>query len=74
MNGPQPLSYADMTAWAGQTGNVVRREEWAILRDMDAAYLSAATDKPRDDRPGQMGGPPKPSGRLLSPELFDSLF
>jgi hypothetical protein len=30
-----------MAAWATITGNIVRAEEWEILRKMDRAYLAA---------------------------------
>lgn len=41
MNGPNPLSLADIEAWSRLTGHVVRREEVEIIRQMDAAYLKA---------------------------------
>jgi hypothetical protein len=40
MHGPLALSASEWRAWRDITGHVVRTEEWAILRDMDAAYLA----------------------------------
>ncbi|MGB3898193.1 MAG: hypothetical protein WA973_06530 [Mesorhizobium sp.] len=40
-NGPNPLALSDIAAWAALTGVVIRREEVSIIRNLDAAYLSA---------------------------------
>src|SRR5690606_10437213 len=45
LNGPLPLSGTEWRAWQEITGHVVRPEEWAILRDMDAAYLEACGEE-----------------------------
>lgn len=42
MSGPLPLSAMEWQAWQAITGHVIRIEEWAILRAMDAAYVDAA--------------------------------
>lgn len=49
-NGPDPISYADIEVWARLTGNQVLREEIAILRRMDEAFLSALTEEYREQR------------------------
>lgn len=41
MNGPNPLSLADIEAWSRLTGHLIRREEVEIIRQMDAAFLKA---------------------------------
>jgi hypothetical protein len=41
LNGPQPLSMTELSNWIALTGTVVRREEIAVIREMDAAYLAA---------------------------------
>ncbi|WP_035829794.1 phage tail assembly chaperone [Kaistia adipata] len=41
LNGPQPLSMTELSNWIVLTGTLVRREEIAVIREMDAAYLAA---------------------------------
>jgi hypothetical protein len=48
MDGPQPLTWVDMMAWAHLTGNIVRVEEWGVLRRIDRAFLSALADERAD--------------------------
>lgn len=48
MNGPMPLSSRDIAAWCDISGNVVRPDEVAVLRRMDAAYRSALADEMRE--------------------------
>ena len=38
---PAKLSATEWLAWQQMTGNIVRPEEWQILRAMDTAYISA---------------------------------
>ncbi|WP_435371434.1 phage tail assembly chaperone [Mesorhizobium liriopis] len=40
-DGPQPLSFTDIANWSALTGTILLREELGILRQMDAAFLSA---------------------------------
>ncbi|WP_011580569.1 MULTISPECIES: phage tail assembly chaperone [Chelativorans] len=40
-SGPNPISYSEIADWAELTGNLIRRVEIAIIRKMDAAFLSA---------------------------------
>lgn len=40
MNGPLPLPWAELQAWLTLSGEHVTREELAILRGMDAAFLT----------------------------------
>tara|TARA_R110002020_G_scaffold5179_4_gene21914 strand:- start:2205 stop:2402 length:198 start_codon:yes stop_codon:yes gene_type:complete len=44
MAGWIPLSAVELIAWADLTGAIVRSEEWTIMRNMDAAFLSATAD------------------------------
>ena len=44
MSGPLPLSYAEIQAWLGLTGEVVSREEIAILRQMDAGFMTGVEE------------------------------
>lgn len=41
MNGPQPLTYAEIACWSRLTGEILIREEITIITDMDDAYLDA---------------------------------
>lgn len=45
LDGPLPLAWIDMMAWATLTGNIVRAEEWSVIRAVDRAYLSALSDE-----------------------------
>lgn len=38
---PKTLSAPEWMGWQQMTGNIVRPEEWAVLRDMDSAHVSA---------------------------------
>ena len=49
-NGPDPISYHDIDVWACLTGNQIRREEIAIIRRMDDAFLSALSEEYREQR------------------------
>lgn len=39
------LPPSEMLAWANVTGNVVNPDEYAILRDMNAAWAAAMNDE-----------------------------
>lgn len=43
-NGPLPIGFSEIQAWINLTGEIVSREEVAILRAMDAAYLAGIDD------------------------------
>ena len=45
MNGPQPLTYAEIASWSRLTGEILLREEITILADMDDAYLDALANE-----------------------------
>lgn len=49
-NGPQPMTYAEISAWSAGTGERLLREELAILIRMDARYLSALVDQREEQR------------------------
>lgn len=49
-NGPQPLSLSDIVLWSTLTGTIIRREEVAIIRDMDAAYLDVIAKEQAERR------------------------
>lgn len=40
-SGPNPISFSEIADWAALTGNLIRQDEIAIIRKMDAAYLAA---------------------------------
>ncbi|MGA0564173.1 phage tail assembly chaperone [Ancylobacter sp. VNQ12] len=42
-SGPNPLSLSDIAAWSRLMGEIVSREEIAILRAMDTAFVAAIT-------------------------------
>ena len=65
VNGWQAIPPTEMRAWAAITGNVLRPDEWQILRDMDATYMKAAMPKSDDD----------PADRPeLTAAAFDAMF
>jgi hypothetical protein len=37
-SGPVPISNTELSVWCQLTGNIVRREELAVLRAMDARF------------------------------------
>ncbi len=66
-HGPQPISLAEIEAWARLHRVQLAPRHVALLRDMDAAWL-AETSKPA-------AAPAKNvSARPLTPELFDAMF
>ena len=69
LNGPMALSWREMSEWASLTNASPRIDEWRVLRAMDAAFLAAVCDKGN-----ATAADAAPSGRLLTPELFDALF
>ena len=64
MGGWLPLPASELAAWAKLTGEIVRPEEWQILRDMDRAFLIASSARGGD-------GGEKPG---ISPAAFDVVF
>jgi hypothetical protein len=49
-NGPDPITYSDIEVWSRLTGNILLREEIAIIRQMDDAFLSSLTEEYREQR------------------------
>ena len=47
---PKILSPTEWRSWQELTGEQVRREEWAVLRDMDHAYTGALAEELSDQR------------------------
>ncbi|RVE84771.1 hypothetical protein RWA02_17275 [Sinorhizobium meliloti] len=39
-SGPVPCSNLELVAWCSMTGNIVRREELAILKHIDARFCA----------------------------------
>ncbi|RVH27906.1 phage tail assembly chaperone [Sinorhizobium meliloti] len=37
-SGPVPISHGELSVWCQLTGNIIRREEIAIIRAMDARF------------------------------------
>lgn len=68
MNGPLALPIQEIKAWCEMTGTIMRREELAVIRDMDRAYL-VATAKPTkaDFRQREMAPD-------VNAEAFDAVF
>lgn len=60
---PQPISPTDWLAWSQMTGAIVRDEEWAILRAMDAAFVVAMTGELADQRAREADKRQKSRGR-----------
>ena len=59
MNGPQPLTYAEIASWSLLTGEILLREEITIITDMDDAYLDALAK----EREAQRVANAKPKGK-----------
>lgn len=68
MGGWLALSATEMKAWEAMTGYDVRREEWKLLRDMDAAFLDATRAQ------GKEGAPMASSSNEMTPDAFDAVF
>lgn len=66
MSGWLPLSATELKAWEAMTGNIVRREEWQIIRDMDGAFLTATSPKEN--------GAVRSSSVEMTAGAFDALF
>lgn len=60
-----PISSVEMAAWSHLTGNIVRSEEWQIMRDMDVTYLRATSS---DDKSA-----PIPDQEITT-TAFDAVF
>ncbi|WP_425510206.1 phage tail assembly chaperone [Xanthobacter tagetidis] len=48
-SGPNPISFAEISAWCALTGERPSREEVAIILKMDAAFLKAVAEE-RDEQ------------------------
>ncbi|HEV7417681.1 MAG TPA: hypothetical protein VGN98_16105 [Tianweitania sediminis] len=66
MSGYLPLPAFELRAWAEMTGNIVRPEEWRILREMDGAFLAAVANRSKD---GWVH-----VDEEMTPEIFDAVF
>lgn len=73
LDGDLPLSLSDMEAWQRLTGTIVLREEWAILRAIDAAFISESRQIAAEER-DRPAGAQNVAGREMTPALFDALF
>jgi hypothetical protein len=67
MSGWQRIPASEWTDWQAIAGVIVRLEEWQILRDMDAAFVTAARQAHDETRP-------RSGGQELTPEAFDAVF
>nr|WP_196107483.1 MULTISPECIES: hypothetical protein [unclassified Ochrobactrum] len=70
MNGPNPISYADIEAYGRINRWSLAAHHVAILRAMDAAYVEDFYSKRVTDKEAVA---PKPSGEI-SADLFDAVF
>ncbi|MGO4835309.1 hypothetical protein AB4144_23935 [Rhizobiaceae sp. 2RAB30] len=71
------MSFSDIACWAALTGTLLRREEIAVLRRMDAAFIAEIrkSDKERADAAADHeASRKKVSERPLTGALFDALF
>jgi len=68
MTGWLPLTATELKAWESMTGNIVRREEWQIIREMDRTFLEMA-----NARDGE-GAPIRSSSHELTGSAFDAMF
>jgi len=55
---PATITPSEWLAWAQITGEIIRPEEWAVLRDMDASYVNALQAELSDQhiREGEANG------------------
>jgi hypothetical protein len=49
-HGPDAITYHDIAIWSAMTGNQLLREEIAIIRAMDEAFVSALAREYREQR------------------------
>ncbi|QGA57267.1 hypothetical protein [Brucella sp. 2280] len=70
MNGPNPISYADIEAYGRINRWSLAAHHVAILRAMDAAYVEDFYSKRVTDKEAVA---PRPTGDI-SPDLFDAVF
>ena len=54
-SGPAPLSNLEILAWVQLTGNLLRREEIAVLKAMDGRYCQAVEEEAEAIRTREMG-------------------
>lgn len=73
MNGPNPITYADIEAYARLHRWNLAPRHVAILRAMDAAYVDDFYSKRERERSG-VKTVPTISQQELTPELFDAVF
>jgi hypothetical protein len=45
LSGPVPISNGELALWCQLTGNIIRREEIAILRAMDSRYCAEINEE-----------------------------
>lgn len=68
MKGWLALPAAEIRAWCEMTGNILRRDEIDVIRDMDQAFL-VATAKPAKTDWAKME-----AAQELTPAAFDAVF
>ncbi|AVA22188.1 hypothetical protein QA648_09545 [Rhizobium sp. CB3171] len=54
-SGPAPLSHQEMLAWLHLTGNLLRREDIAVLKAMDGRYCQAVEEETEAIRAREAG-------------------
>lgn len=54
-SGPAPLSHQEMLAWLQLTGNLLRREDIAVLKVMDGRYCQAVEEETEAIRAREAG-------------------
>ncbi|AGB71743.1 MULTISPECIES: phage tail assembly chaperone [Rhizobium] len=54
-SGPVPLSHQEMLAWLQLTGNLLRREDIAVLKAMDGRYCQVVVEETEAIRAREAG-------------------
>ncbi|TFF27510.1 hypothetical protein E3C22_03370 [Jiella endophytica] len=72
MAGPDPISYAEIEAYARMNRLPLEPRHVAVLRKMEDAWMARARRQQSDGQ--QPGAAPRTSSQPLSPAMFDAVF
>ncbi len=70
--GPNPISFAEIEAWARLTRTPLQPHHVQIIKAMDAAFLEHFALTKGERTPDGVKALPRGSGQALSPALFDA--
>jgi hypothetical protein len=73
-HGPNPISYAEIEAWARVTGTPAQPHHVEVLRAMDDAWMAKARDEIRIATGAPASTTPRTSSQSMNPALFDAMF